>query len=178
MPKFREKNSLHFSKKVPPLTIGEWFLNDSKRCQKSAKKIVYTSQKKYHPWPSENGFWMILRGAKNPRKNSLNFSDFFSRFCTDFMPKNVKNKGNIEKSSSPLRKFNSIFQVLRNKRLGPISTRPREVNNLGGRNKSGGLLAWSILAIKGNHFFFRIPGVLVFPIVAGGRGQTARGHLA
>ena len=62
------KKIVYTSQKKIPLTIGKWFLDDFKRCQNSAKKIVYTSQKKYHPWPSENGFWMILRGAKNPRK--------------------------------------------------------------------------------------------------------------
>ena len=34
----------------------------------------------------------------------------FSRFCMTFMSKNLKYRGIIEKMSSPLRKFNSIFQ--------------------------------------------------------------------
>ena len=51
---------------------------------------------------------MILRGAKNPRKKKLHFSDLFLRVCMDFMSKTLKIRGNLEKTSSPLRKLNEF----------------------------------------------------------------------
>ena len=47
----------------------------------------------------QGGFSCFSGGSKIREKNSLNFSDFFSRFCMDFMPKSLKNRGNLEKNT-------------------------------------------------------------------------------
>ena len=86
----REKQFTLLKQKYP-LTIGKLFLHDSKRCQKPAKK------------------------------KGLNFSDVFLKMLHGFHVKKLNKIWEILKQmSSPMRKCNRFFQVLPDKRLGPI----------------------------------------------------------